>query len=139
MTTKLHLVVAFFSGLLFAVGLGISGMTQASKVIGFLDVSGDWDPSLGLVMGGAVAVGLLTTKVLKGMKAPLCGAVFCLPKKTAVDGRLLAGSALFGVGWGLGGICPGPGVVAAMGGALPVVVFVAAMLAGMGLYRAFDR
>lgn len=132
-------LVALASGLLFAVGLGLSGMTKPSKVYGFLNVAGDWDPSLAFVMGGAVVVGVLASLLMKRMKRPALDEQFCLPEKRDVDARLILGAAIFGVGWGLGGVCPGPGVVALASGALPVVVFVAAMLGGMALYRLYDK
>jgi uncharacterized membrane protein YedE/YeeE len=127
-------VVAYLSGLLFAVGLGVSGMTHPSKVLGFLDFAGDWDPSLAFVMGAGVLVNFVFFRMATRRGAPLLGRTFYLPPKTAVDASLLGGAALFGVGWGLGGFCPGPALVSVVTGATPVVAFVVAMLAGMGVY-----
>ena len=124
-------VVAFASGLLFAVGLAVSGMAHPSKVMAFLDVAGDWDPSLAFVMGGGVLVNLLFFRWVLRRGAPLRAPAFSLPAMTAVDARLVVGSAVFGVGWGLGGFCPGPAVLSVVTGAAPVLAFVAAMLVGM--------
>jgi uncharacterized membrane protein YedE/YeeE len=128
------LVVAYVSGLLFAVGLGISGMTHPSKVLAFLDFAGDWDPSLAFVMGAGVLVNLVVFRMAARRGAPLLAPSFSLPTRTAVDASLLGGAALFGVGWGLGGFCPGPAIVSVVTGATPVVAFVVAMLASMGVY-----
>jgi hypothetical protein len=129
-----RLVVAYVSGVLFAVGLAISGMTHPSKVLAFLDFAGDWDPSLALVMGSGVLVNLVFFQLATRRGAPLLAPSFSLPAKTAVDASLLGGAALFGVGWGLGGFCPGPAIVSIVTGATPVVAFVVAMLASMGVY-----
>ena len=130
-----RLVVVYVSGVLFAVGLGTSGMTHPSKVLAFLDFVGDWDPSLALVMGAGVLVNLVFFRLAARRGAPLLAPSFSLPaKKTAVDASLLGGAALFGVGWGLGGFCPGPAIVSVVTGATPVVAFVVAMLASMGVY-----
>jgi hypothetical protein len=129
-----RLVVAYVCGLLFAVGLGISGMTHPSKVLAFLDFTGDWDPSLALVMGSGVLVNLVFFRMATRRGAPLLAPSFSLPSKTAVDASLLGGAALFGVGWGLGGFCPGPAIVSVVTGTTPVVAFVAAMLASMGVF-----
>lgn len=129
-----QLVVAYVSGLLFAVGLAISGMTHPSKVLAFLDFAGDWDPSLALVMGSGVLVNFVFFRLATRRGAPLLTPSFSLPAKTAVDASLLGGAALFGVGWGLGGFCPGPAIVSVVTGATPVVAFVVAMLASMGAY-----
>jgi uncharacterized membrane protein YedE/YeeE len=128
---SLRSAAAFASGLLFAVGLGVAGMTRPSKVIGFLDLFGSWDPSLALVMGGAVAVGLTTFPKILRRASPLFASRFFLPARRVVDARLFFGSALFGVGWGLAGVCPGPALVAALSGAAPILLFVATMVAGI--------
>jgi uncharacterized protein len=128
------MVVAYVAGLLFAVGLGISGMTHPAKVLGFLDFTGDWDPSLALVMGGGVLVNLVFFQLALRRGAPLLATSFSLPPRTRVDGALVGGSVLFGIGWGLGGFCPGPAIVSAVTGAAPVVAFVVAMLASMALF-----
>ncbi|XXF78583.1 YeeE/YedE family protein [Myxococcaceae bacterium GXIMD 01537] len=126
------LVSAFLSGVLFAVGLGLGGMTNPANVIGFLDVAGDWDFRLALVMGGAIAVHLpLRLLILKTRKQPLFAEKFPSFALTQVDNKLLMGAAVFGVGWGLGGYCPGPALTSLATGALPVLLFVPAMFAGM--------
>jgi uncharacterized membrane protein YedE/YeeE len=125
------LAVAMSSGALFGVGLAVSGMTRPEKVIGFLDLAGAWDASLAFVMGGAIAVHFIAHLVARRRMAPLFDARFHLPTRKDVDRRLVAGAAIFGVGWGLGGFCPGPAIVAASSGALPAVVFVAAMTVGI--------
>lgn len=124
---------AFLCGGLFALGLGIGGMTQPTKVIGFLDVAGDWDPSLMFVMGGAVAVSLTTFGRILRRPAALLGEPFAVPAKKTVDARLVGGAALFGIGWGLGGYCPGPAIVSLVTATPAVVVFVVAMVAGVWL------
>ncbi len=122
---------AFGSGLVFSLGLGIAGMTRPSKVIGFLDLFGAWDPSLVLVMGGAVFVGLVSFALILRRASPVLVSRFVLPARHSIDARLFLGSALFGVGWGLAGVCPGPALVAAVTGSVPVLAFVAAMAAGL--------
>jgi uncharacterized membrane protein YedE/YeeE len=129
-----RLVVAFACGALFALGLAISGMTHPSKVLAFLDFAGAWDPSLALVMASGVLVNVLLFRVALRRGAPLLGGAFALPGKQAIDARLVGGAAVFGIGWGLGGFCPGPAVVSVAGGAAPVVVFVVAMVVGMALH-----
>ena len=129
-----RLAVAFAAGLLFAIGLGISGMTHPAKVLAFLDFTGDWDPSLALVMGGGVVVNLVFFQLALRRGAPLLSPSFSLPSVTRVDGALVGGAALFGVGWGLGGFCPGPAIASAVTGAAPVVAFVVAMLASMAIF-----
>lgn len=123
--------LAGIAGVLFGVGLALSGMSQPARVLGFLDVAGAWDPSLMFVMGGALAVHVLLSRVILRRDRPLFDEEFHLPAKKAVDGRLVAGAALFGLGWGLGGFCPGPALTSAASGALPAIVFVGAMTAGM--------
>lgn len=134
-----RLAVAFACGALFALGLAISGMTHPTKVLAFLDFAGAWDPSLAFVMGGGVLVNVLLFRVAFRRGAPLLASAFALPEKRAIDARLVGGAALFGVGWGLGGFCPGPAVVSLAGGAAPVVVFVVAMVAGMALHDRVGR
>jgi uncharacterized membrane protein YedE/YeeE len=129
-----RLAVAYGCGLLFAVGLGVSGMTHPSKVLAFLDFAGDWDPSLALVMGSGVLVNLVAFRWAERRGAPLFANTFSLPDRTAIDAPLVGGAALFGAGWGLGGFCPGPAIVSVVTGATPVVAFVVAMLATMGVY-----
>ena len=127
------LITAFLFGLVFAVGLGLGGMTQPVKIIGFLDVTGHWDPSLAFVMGGAVTVSLLLFPSILKRSAPVLGTRFVLPEKKTIDLRLLGGAGLFGIGWGLSGYCPGPALVSLVTAAPPVVVFVAAMAVGLAL------
>jgi uncharacterized membrane protein YedE/YeeE len=122
---------AFGAGALFAVGLAISGMTKPSKVAGFLDLAGAWDPSLAFVMVGAICVYFVAYRVIVGRRAPLFDTKFHLPTRKDIEGRLILGAALFGVGWGLGGFCPGPGLVAAGSGSLGAIVFVVGMTLGM--------
>lgn len=125
--------LAGVAGVLFGLGLALSGMSQPAKVLGFLDVAGAWDPSLMFVMGGALAVHVLLSRVILRRERPLFDEEFHLPAKKTVDGRLVAGAALFGLGWGLGGFCPGPALTSAASGAVPAIVFVGAMTAGMFL------
>jgi uncharacterized protein len=129
----MKLISAFVWGLVFALGLGVAGMTQPAKVVGFLDVAGQWNPTLAFVMGGAVLVGLVTFPRILERRAALLGDRFVLPARTRIDARLLGGAALFGVGWGLSGYCPGPAVVSLVTLAPPVLVFVACMLLGLQL------
>ncbi len=122
--------VALLSGLVFAIGLGLSGMTQPSKVLDFLDVTGSWDPSLAFVMMGAIGVNVVLFRLVLRRSGPILGGVFQIPKRTDVDRRLLVGAAVFGIGWGLAGYCPGPGLVSLASGGAGAIVFVAAMIAG---------
>jgi len=125
-------LAALATGTLFGAGLVVSGMTLPSKVIGFLDVlGGQWDPSLGLVMGGAIAVHAVVYRLIQGRPSPLLAERWSLPMREDIDSRLLFGAALFGIGWGLGGFCPGPGLVSLVAGASSSIVFVAAMLIAM--------
>ena len=133
-----RLAVAYSSGVLFAVGLAISGMTHPSKVLAFLDVTGDWDPSLALVMASGLLVNMVLFRVVMRRGAPLFAVSVSLPPKTMVDRSLVLGAALFGAGWGLGGFCPGPAIVSVVTGATPVVAFVVAMLAGMAVFDALE-
>lgn len=123
--------VAFGTGALFAVGLAVSGMTRPSKVVAFLDVAGAWDASLAFVMIGAIAVHFVARRLVMRRGSPLFDSKFHLPVRTAVDARLLIGAALFGIGWGLGGLCPGPAIVSAGGGSPSALVFLAGMTIGM--------
>jgi uncharacterized membrane protein YedE/YeeE len=130
----MSLVLAGIAGLVFGAGLLVSGMTQPAKVIGFLDITGSWDPSLMFVMGGGVVVYLLAFQAIRTWrKDPWFDIKFHLPTRRDLDAPLLAGSALFGIGWGLGGLCPGPGIVSAAAGSITGIAFVAAMLVGMHL------
>lgn len=131
----MRLFVSFAAGLVFGIGLYISGMTQPSKVQGFLDFAGLWDPSLALVMGGAVSVGLIAFHVAKRRNRTLLGDALHLPRASKIDGPLVIGSAIFGIGWGLSGICPGPGIVDVGFLDLRALVFVLSMIAGMAVER----
>ncbi|OLQ77695.1 transporter [Photobacterium proteolyticum] len=127
-------VVALFSGLLFGLGMMMSGMVDPAKVIGFLDVAGNWDPSLAFVMGGAIMVFMPAyILIVRKMKTPVCAADFHLSKKKSIDGRLISGSVLFGLGWGIAGICPGPAVTSLSGTNPDVIVFVVSMVGGIWL------
>ncbi|HEY8036570.1 MAG TPA: YeeE/YedE family protein [Methylobacter sp.] len=130
---------AFFVGLIFGLGLIVSGMTNPAKVIGFLDLAGAWDPSLAFVMGGAILIGSRGFAIAKKRRRSLLGAPMQLPTATKLDKRLLLGSMAFGVGWGIAGFCPGPAVVSAAAGQPKAWLFVAAMLAGMALYSVIER
>lgn len=124
---------AFLSGLLFAIGLGISGMTDPANVLGFLDIAGAWDYRLAFVMGGAIAVHAALRPLILGRQRPLFAAKFPTFSASGLDRRLLVGAGLFGVGWGLGGYCPGPALTSLATGATQLLVFVPAMFAGMAL------
>jgi len=129
-------IVSGLTGLIFGLGLVVSGMANPAKVIGFLDLSVPWDPSLMFVMGGAIALGLPGFYLAKRRKTSLMGMPMNLPSSTRLDGKLLLGAVLFGAGWGIGGFCPGPAVVAAASLATDGLIFVAAMLAGMFAFSA---
>lgn len=131
--------VAFGAGLVFAIGLGVSGMTRPSKVLGFLDVAGSWDPSLAMVMASALAIHILAYRWTRARKAPLFDDRFHLPTRKTIDAPLVCGAILFGVGWGVSGYCPGPALASAATLSRDAVVFTAAMLVGMGLHALVDR
>lgn len=124
-------VVALAAGSLFAFGLALAGMTRPAKVLGFLDFFRAWDPSLAFVMGGAIAVHAVAVALITRRTSPVLAAGFVLPTRRDLDIRLLVGAALFGVGWGLGGYCPGPGIAALVTGSGSVAAFVVAMLAAL--------
>lgn len=134
-----HLVSALLVGLIFGLGLILGGMTNPAKVIGFLDLFGNWDPSLALVMGGAVVIGLVTFKIAGGRTTSLIGEPMRIPTNSDIDHRLVIGSLVFGAGWGMAGFCPGPALVAFGSGSLKATIFVAAMVAGMGLFEIIER
>ena len=125
---------ALLSGLVFGLGLIASGMTNPAKVKGFLDLFGAWDPSLALVMGGAIAVGAVAFTLARRRSRSWSGEPMDIPRSTVIDGRLIAGGLLFGAGWGVAGFCPGPALVAASSGSVAALGFVAAMLVGMTLH-----
>ncbi len=137
--SSLERLFAFGSGALFAVGLAIAGMTQPAKVVAFLDVTGDWDPSLAFVMGGAIAVYATMSRLVLKRAHPLAGGGFNLPTRKDVEPNLVIGAAVFGIGWGLGGYCPGPGLTALGSGTVAPVVFVLTMALGMRLFDFVQR
>ena len=124
------------TGLIFGLGLAVSGMTHASKVLGFLDVTGNWDPSLLLVLGGAVAVTVVAFRFILHRPAPVLEDKFKLPTARRVDARLVVGAAVFGIGWGISGYCPGPGIALLAAPGWETWVFIPAMLLGAFLHRA---
>ena len=132
--------VAALAGTLFGLGLAVSGMTDPAKVIGFLDLFGDWDPTLAFVMGGALLVAFPAFRWAGRRRRPVLAGSFDLPTERSPDPRLLGGATLFGVGWGLSGLCPGPAVASLVTGVPGIFAFVAAMLAGMAAHRLlFER
>ncbi len=134
----MQIAASFFVGLVFGLGLILAGMANPAKVQGFLDIAGLWDPSLALVMGGAIAVALVPFALARRMPRSLLGVTMSLPTVTQIDWRVVLGSVAFGVGWGLAGFCPGPALVALGTGEAKAIVFVIAMAAGMGLYELAD-
>jgi len=133
------ILTSFLIGLLFGLGLIVSQMINPAKVIGFLDVAGNWDPSLAFVMGGALVVTGIGYKLLNRRSRPLLVVEFLVPDKTTLDTRLIGGAAIFGIGWGLAGLCPGPALAALGSGAQEAVIFCVAMVAGMAAFRWFDK
>ncbi|WP_407658615.1 DUF6691 family protein [Methylobacterium planeticum] len=127
-------LAALAAGLVFGFGLALSGMLDPARVRGFLDVTGAWDPSLVFVLGGAVTISGLGYALSRRLARPVLDTGFDLPRTRRIDPPLLLGAALFGIGWGLAGFCPGPAVAALSTGAIPVLAFVAAMLAGMAAH-----
>ena len=134
-----HRISEFLVGLVFGLGLILSGMTDPGKVIGFLDLAGLWDPSLALVMGGAIAVGFFAFAIAKKRTVNFFGGALHLPKSNQIDKPLVIGAVLFGAGWGLAGFCPGPGLVSLASGNVKGAFFVAFMLVGMQLFEIFNR
>ncbi len=130
---------ALLAGAVFGIGLIVSGMANPAKVLAFLDLAGNWDPSLAFVMGGAILVGVFAFAIARRRTVSLLGLQMRMPTATQVDRRLVGGGLLFGIGWGIAGFCPGPALVALGMGELKALVFVAAMLAGMGLYELLER
>lgn len=135
---KYH-IASLFAGLIFGLGLIVSGMANPEKVLGFLDIAGAWDPSLAFVMGGAVIVGLVAFTIARRRTLSFLGFNIKLPTNTQIDKRLIAGSMMFGVGWGIAGFCPGPALVAFGAGEIKAVVFVASMVTGMILFEIAER
>ncbi|HEX7864467.1 MAG TPA: DUF6691 family protein [Variovorax sp.] len=132
-------IASLLSGLVFGLGLIVSGMANPAKVLGFLDLAGAWDPSLVFVMGGAVGVSAVAFLFARRRKVSLLGAPVMLPTARQIDRRLVGGSLLFGIGWGVAGFCPGPALVSLGTGEFKAVVFVGAMLLGMGLFELLER
>ena len=132
-------VIGISSGAIFGAGLGLSGMLDPVRVRGFLDVFGRWDPTLAFVMGGALIVMAIAWAIQRRMETPVLGERFNLPGTMKIDARLVSGSAIFGIGWGLAGLCPGPGLASLATYPRQAVVFVAAMLVGMALFHVADR
>jgi uncharacterized membrane protein YedE/YeeE len=135
----LRLFSAFASGLLFGLGLTVSHMIDPAKILGFLDIAGDWDPSLAFVMLGAFAVAAPGYVLAKRLQGPLCAEAFTPPARPEVDRRLIVGALLFGAGWGLVGYCPGPALASLGFGGNRTLLFVAAMLIGMTVFTVYDR
>jgi uncharacterized membrane protein YedE/YeeE len=131
----MQIIMAFATGLVFGLGLIVSGMTDPSKVIGFLDLAGEWDPSLAFVMGGAVLVSSIAFYFAKGRTKSLLGDVMRLPTASQIDRRLVLGGLAFGAGWGLAGYCPGPALASLAQGGIQPLIFVSAMLIGMVIYE----
>lgn len=135
----MQIFIALMVGLVFGLGMIVSGMTDPAKVIGFLDLAGDWDPSLAFVMAGAILVGIFAFAVARKRERSLLGAPMRLPTATNIDRRLVLGSLAFGVGWGLAGYCPGPALASLATGGVKPLIFTLAMLAGMALFEVLDR
>lgn len=131
--------IAFIVGALFSIGLGLAGMTQPQKIIAFLDVFGKWDPSLLLVIGGGVAFHFMTYRLIRKRHHPLFDKKWHVPTKKDITPALVIGSTIFGIGWGLGGFCPGPAITSLATFGTRPIVFVASMIIGMGLFRLFDK
>lgn len=129
-----QIVVALIAGIIFGFGLSLSGMLDPARIQGFLDIFGNWDPSLMFVLGGAVTVAFIGVRLTRRLARPAFDTTFHLANTTAIDGRLILGSALFGIGWGLGGFCPGPAVASLSLGLWQTWLFVIAMIAGMTLH-----
>lgn len=134
----MQLLMAFIVGLVFGIGLIVSGMTNPAKVQGFLDLGGQWDPSLAFVMGGAILVGLVAFRLAGARQRSLLGEAMRLPTSNRIDRRLVLGGLAFGIGWGLGGYCPGPALASLAGGG-KAVVFSLAMVAGMAIFEILER
>ena len=133
--SKSKLFTAFIVGLLFALGLGISGMTQPQKVIGFLDIFGRWNPALMMVMVGAILVHGIAFRWVMRRPSPILGGKFQIPQSKEINWKLLTGAAIFGVGWGIAGYCPGPALTSLASGQVESILFVISMLTGMGAFR----
>ncbi|WP_306397187.1 YeeE/YedE family protein [Telluria beijingensis] len=135
----MKILCALWAGLLFGIGLILSSMTDPAKVLAFLDLAGNWDPSLGIVMGGALLAAMPAYLIARRRRRSLLGETVQLPTATRIDRRLLVGSLVFGGGWGLAGYCPGPAVVSLLAGGLEPLLFFLGMVAGMGAYELLER
>lgn len=135
----MQVVMALIAGVVFGIGLIVAGMTDPSKVIGFLDLAGTWNPSLAFVMGGAILVGIVAFRFAGKREKSLLGTAMRLPTASQIDRRLVLGGLAFGVGWGLGGYCPGPALASLATGAVEPVILTIAMLVGMGIFELLDR
>ncbi len=131
--------ISLLSGIIFGLGLIVSGMANPAKVLGFLDIAGTWDPSLAFVMAGAIAVGIVAFGIANKRATSFLGAEMKLPKARHIDYRLIIGSTLFGIGWGIAGFCPGPGLVVLGMGEVKAGVFVLSMLVGMGFFELLEH
>lgn len=135
----MYIATSFLAGLIFGIGLIVSQMVNPAKILAFLDVAGDWDPSLAFVMGGALTVTAIGYRLLDRQHKPVYGSIFQKPGKNDLDVRLIGGAAVFGIGWGLAGLCPGPALVVLSSGANEAVIFCVAMIAGMAAYKWLER
>ncbi len=135
----MRILMALITGLVFGIGLIVAGMTNPAKVLGFLDLAGRWDPSLALVMAGAILVALPAFRVAARRRQSLLGEPMHLPTATRIDRRLVLGSLAFGAGWGLAGFCPGPALASLATGAVQPLIFCVAMLAGMSIFELLER
>jgi uncharacterized membrane protein YedE/YeeE len=135
----MHIVSAFIVGLVFGIGLIMAGMTNPAKVQGFLDLAGNWDPSLAFVMGGAILVGLVAFRFAGKRQRSLLGEAMRLPTATHIDRRLVLGGLAFGAGWGLAGFCPGPALASLATGGVKALIFTGAMVAGMIVFEILER
>lgn len=132
-------IAALIVGIIFSVGLGLSGMTDPKNVVSFLDIFGEWNPSLIFVMGGALVVHMTLFRIIVKRRSPLFGSKFELPQRRDINHRLVIGSALFGIGWGLAGYCPAPAITAVASFSVPAMTFVVSMLIGMMLFNLADK
>ncbi len=139
MQKHMDTIASFIVGLIFGIGLVIGGMTDPSKVIGFLDIAGQWDPSLAFVMGGALIVGVIAFRFARNRTSNFLGGAIRIPTKNDIDKRMVIGSLLFGAGWGMAGFCPGPAITALGTGNSKALLFVLAMIAGMALFEGIER
>jgi uncharacterized membrane protein YedE/YeeE len=132
-------ITAFIVGIVFAMGFGFAGLTRPETIIGFLDFTGDWQHEVMLVMGAAVIVTFITYRLIFRRSSPVLAPKFGVPTRRDLDGRLITGAVMFGAGWGLIGFCPGPAIASLASGSLPILVWLAALVAGMLLFRVWDR